>query len=395
MSDPGAPGVVLGGRYRLDEVIASGGMATVWAAEDTQLERAVAVKVISETLARDAAFMGRFRREARTAAALAHPNVVRVFDFSPEGDQPFLVMQRLRGGTLAERTATGPPVDPDRLTHQLLSALGHIHDAGVVHRDVKPANILFDSHGDALLTDFGIARAEEATRLTQTGSVIGTLAYMAPELQRGEEATPRSALYSLGVVLRESFDELAPALTGLVATLTVADSAPRPSSAEEALAQLEGTTADTAVIGGEPTAVLPAAAATTSRSGRRRALILGLLGAAAAAAVALALATGGDDDEPSAEPPIAVTTTVTEPEPAEPAPAPDSPAEETPPASAGPPSCEQLEAQKDRLEERKKGAEERVKDDKEAKKEVKERFDERKQELDERIKACKEAEKGN
>jgi eukaryotic-like serine/threonine-protein kinase len=197
------PGATLGDRYRLERRIAAGGMATVWLARDRELDRDVAVKVLSDVLAEDPSYVARFRREARVAAQVSHPNLVRMFDYAGEAERPYIVMEHVGGGTLADRirAGTADEVDPERLAQQLLGALEAIHAAGVVHRDVKPSNVLLDAKGDAHLTDFGIAQPEDATQLTDTGQVIGTLKYMAPEVLAGEQATERSDLSALGVVL--------------------------------------------------------------------------------------------------------------------------------------------------------------------------------------------------
>jgi len=169
------PGAVLGDRYRLERRIATGGMATVWLARDTQLDRDVAVKVLSDVLADNPSYTARFRREARVAARLSDPNLVRIFDYSGETERPYIVMEHIPGGTLADQIAADKAgeVDPDRLARELLGALAAIHAAGVVHRDVKPSNVLLDGAGRAHLTDFGIAQPEDATQLTGTGEVIG------------------------------------------------------------------------------------------------------------------------------------------------------------------------------------------------------------------------------
>ena len=239
-------GSLLGGRYRLKRLVGTGGMASVWLARDERLRRPVAVKVISDTLAADANYLRRFRREARLAAGLSHPNLVMLYDFGGEGDRPFLAMEYVQGGTLADRISAGTAraLGPSRLARELLAALDHIHRAGIVHRDVKPANVLIATDGTAKLTDFGIAQPEDATRLTSTGLVVGTRSYIAPEVGRGEPATRRSDLYSCAIVLREAIgDPPPPELADLVARLGDPDPGRRPESASRALALLAGPSA--------------------------------------------------------------------------------------------------------------------------------------------------------
>lgn len=231
---PGAE--LLGGRYRLEQVIGTGGMAIVWRATDRRLGRDVAIKLIADTLAADPAYLERFTREARTAAALSHPNLVQVYDYAAT-ERPFLVMELVEGGTLADRIERGE-VDGDEaatIARDLLSALDCVHRAGILHRDIKPANVLLGSDGRARLTDFGIAQPADATRLTQTGQLIGTIRYLAPELVDGAPPSVRSDLYALGVLIRELAGErLAGDLRELVDRLT--DPAPgrRPRSAGDA-----------------------------------------------------------------------------------------------------------------------------------------------------------------
>ncbi len=247
------PGTALGERYRLTRLLGTGGMASVWLGRDQRLGRTVAVKVLSEVLALDDDYVRRFRREARIAAGLSHPGLVRVYDFGTEGERPYLVMDHVDGGTLADRPAAS--VSAEALATDLLGALAHIHSAGVIHRDVKPANVLIDDEGRARLTDFGIAWPEDATQITQTGEVIGTLRYMAPEAREGDPATERSDLYSCGVVLSERLGRSPrPELAELVARLTEPDPARRPASAREALRRLEADdgTAATEVIEAAP-----------------------------------------------------------------------------------------------------------------------------------------------
>jgi len=176
------------GRYRLRDRLGTGGMSSVWLAEDHRLDRLVAVKLMSEVLASDPRCVERFDREARIAAGLSHPHLVKVYDVGSEETRPFLVMEYIAGGTLEDRLRSSKQgsLDVEALARQLLDALAHIHEAGIVHRDVKPANILIGSDGRARLTDFGIAQSAEATRLTQTGEVVGTLKFLAPEVADGE-----------------------------------------------------------------------------------------------------------------------------------------------------------------------------------------------------------------
>jgi serine/threonine protein kinase len=227
------------GRYRLDAVVGRGGMAIVWRATDLQLERDVAIKVIADVLAEDPRFIARFEREARLAAALNHPNLVKLFDYSVVDERPFLVMEYIGGGTLAEAHAQS--LDVDTLARDLLDAVAHIHAAGILHRDIKPANVLLDADGAPRLTDFGIARGEETTGLTQTGQVLGTLRYIAPEVAGGEPATVRSDLYALGVLLGELSGTRSEPLERLLPRMTARDQVERPASAQEALADLDPT----------------------------------------------------------------------------------------------------------------------------------------------------------
>src|SRR6266511_4933497 len=242
------PGATLGDRYRLEERIAAGGMATVWLARDTELDRPVAVKILSDVLAEDPSYVERFHREARVAAGLSHPNLVRVFDFSSEAERPYLVMEYIEGGTLAERLAAGEAseIDPHRLAEEVLGALASIHAVGVVHRDVKPSNVLLDRNGSTRLTDFGIAQPEDATQITRTGEVIGTLRYMATEVREGKAATPRSDLYAGGVLLGECLHgSSAPQVAALVDRLTAENPDERLASAGDALALLETAPVET------------------------------------------------------------------------------------------------------------------------------------------------------
>src|SRR6476646_9758492 len=201
---PGRIGVgeLLKDRYRLERTLGRGGMAAVWLGHDEVLDRPVAVKVLADTIASDPGFVTRFRREATTAAGLTHPNLVGVYDFSEEGERPYLVMQFVPGESLAARLERGEALDRGKLARELLQALDHIHRAGILHRDVKPGNVIIEPDGTAKLIDFGIALTRDATALTSTGLVLGTERYAAPEVMEGHPASERSDLYSLGVVLR-------------------------------------------------------------------------------------------------------------------------------------------------------------------------------------------------
>lgn len=238
--------VVCAGRYRLQRRLGAGGMAVVWQAVDEHLGRPVAVKMLSDTLAGDASYVTRFRREARVAAQLSHPRLVQIYDFGDQDGRPFLVMELVNGPTLAQLLGQegGLRLDVPQLADDLLQALAHVHDAGIVHRDVKPANVLIGPERRAQLTDFGVARPPDATELTGTGLVIGTLRYLAPEVAAGHPATTRSDLFALGRALREVADcansDCGPQLSGLIGQLVREDPDERPASAREALALLDG-----------------------------------------------------------------------------------------------------------------------------------------------------------
>jgi eukaryotic-like serine/threonine-protein kinase len=195
-----------GGRYRTQELLGRGGMASVYLARDGELDRPVAVKVLAEHLADTPGFRKRFLREAKLAAQLSHPNVVQVFDVGEHDGVPFIVMECVEGSTLAEELKQRGPLDPAEvvdLALQICGGLEHAHAAGLVHRDIKPQNLLLRPDGTVKIADFGIARAAETTKLTQAGSVVGTAAYLAPEQALGEEVTAAADIYSLGCVLYE------------------------------------------------------------------------------------------------------------------------------------------------------------------------------------------------
>jgi len=210
MSDTPAGPTVFNDRYELHRKLARGGMADVYLARDLLLDRPVAVKVLFTEHARDASFVERFRREAQAAANLNQPNIVAVYDWGQQYGTYFIVMEYVEGRPLSEIIRTEGPLHPNRaaeITADVAAALGFAHRNGVVHRDVKPGNILITPSGQVKVADFGIAQAattgESAVNLTQAGSVMGTATYFSPEQAQGHAVDPRSDLYSLGCVLYE------------------------------------------------------------------------------------------------------------------------------------------------------------------------------------------------
>jgi serine/threonine-protein kinase len=202
-----APDRQLAGRYTLVEQIGAGGMATVWRAQDSVLARVVAVKVLREHLAADAALLERFRREAAAAARIAHPNVVRVYDAGTDGGHAFIVMEYVAGNTLRdviERAGALDPAAAAGVIVAVLSGLARAHAAGIVHRDVRPGNILIAAGGLVKVTDFGLAAAAASRGdLETTREMLGTLGYVAPEQVQGGDVTPATDVYATGLVLDE------------------------------------------------------------------------------------------------------------------------------------------------------------------------------------------------
>jgi serine/threonine protein kinase len=322
-------------RYRLEQQIAVGGMAAVWAAEDLELERRVALKLIH-----GAADPERFAREARAAAGLSHPAICQLYDYGEADGRPYIVLEYLPGGTLEERLASDEPLpdaETERIAGEVASGLAHAHERGLVHRDVKPGNILFDEEGAAKITDFGIARILDEPTLTEAGTLLGTAAYISPEQARGERATPASDVYSFGVILyrtltgRLPFEaqsplELAamheaadpppisslrpdapPALERVATAALAKRPEERPQDGSDLLDALEGEpeTAVTAVLA--PAG--PADRLTEEPAGvfRRapRALLFGaaLAALAVGGAAAALLTSNGDSEAPAKEPP--------------------------------------------------------------------------------------------
>jgi serine/threonine protein kinase len=195
------------GRYRLDRTLGSGGMAIVYLGHDRELGRPVAVKRLADNLSHDRAFRDRFLREAQLAAPLSHPNLVRVYDFGHDPDgRPFIVMEYVEGGSLAETLARDGALAPARVVavaRDCCSGLAYAHAAGLVHRDLKPQNLLLDRDGRVKIADFGIARTLDGTSLTLTGSVLGTVGYLAPEQAGGAQVSAAADIYGLGVTLHQ------------------------------------------------------------------------------------------------------------------------------------------------------------------------------------------------
>ncbi|MCU1675233.1 MAG: spk [Frankiales bacterium] len=331
-SDP-LVGRLLDGRYRLDRPLAKGGMATVYVATDTRLDRPVAVKVMRPHLAEDASFVDRFAREARAAAGLSSPEVVAVHDQGTDAatGTAYLVMEYVEGRTLRDLIRDGGPIPPARaleLLEPVLRALAAAHRAGLVHRDVKPENVLLGDDGRIKVADFGLARAVQTSNLTATtGLLIGTVAYLAPEQARAGAADERSDVYAAGIVLWEMLtgtpphggdDPLAvlyqhvnddvpppsavvhgipPALDALVVRATRREPDERPADAGVFLAELQAVRTQLPAPTSHPTRVIrrpavpvPPRVETIAPRRRRR---TGLIAAAVVTVLALVALTGG------------------------------------------------------------------------------------------------------
>jgi serine/threonine-protein kinase len=231
-----AAGALLQRRYRLQSRIASGGMGSVYRAWDDRLDRAVAIKVLHTHHAEDARVRARFRAEARHAARVRHPNVVSVIDQDDVDGVPFIVMELIDGPSLRDvltRRAPLPPAEVAMLLASACAGLTAVHDAGIVHRDVKPENLLIDGRGTVRVADFGIARALDTPRFTPTGELLGSVEYIAPEVVLGHDATAASDQYALGIVAFEALTGRTPLPAGervAIAVRHAREDVPSPST---------------------------------------------------------------------------------------------------------------------------------------------------------------------
>ncbi len=239
MPEPLQPGRVLGGRYRLEREIARGGMGTVWEADDPLLARQIAVKTLDTAIGMDESIRARFRREAITAAAVTHPNIVATYDTGEDDGVAYIVMELVHGITLRQlidRDGALPVGQAADITYQVADALSVAHARGLVHRDVKPGNVLVQPDGRVKVTDFGIAKAADSggEELTRTGMVVGTARYLAPEQVDGRDVDERVDIYSLGLVLYEMLCGRAPfeADTDIATAVARLTAPPRPITLE-------------------------------------------------------------------------------------------------------------------------------------------------------------------
>ena len=359
-------GSVLGGRYRLLELLGQGGMATIYRARDAQLDRDVAVKLLRPEFGQDPDFLARFRDEARAAASLSHPNVVGVFDFGEDASGPYIVMELVDGQDLASILRENGPLPPRqaaRVTAEVAKALHAAHVRGLIHRDVKPSNILVGRDGRIRVADFGIARAVSEAQVTLPGTTMGSVHYFSPEQARGETATAPSDIYALGIVLFEALTGARPfsgdgasaialarltapapkpsslragvptALDAIVARAMALDPSARYATAAAMAAALEGWLSDTAAAAAAGAAAAGAAGAAGSGD------TSGAAGAAAAGAAAGAtVAAATAKPNPVPYPPEAYALSVPTPPPVvstRGAPPPPPVAEDEPPEDEG------------------------------------------------------------
>jgi eukaryotic-like serine/threonine-protein kinase len=282
-------------RYALERELGRGGMAIVYAALDTEMGRRVALKVLAAHLAGDPDFRKRFLREARIAASLSHPNLVRVYDIGEHDGLPSIVMELAEGGTLEGGRLTSAEAA------QVAEGLAYAHAHGVVHRDLKPGNLLRTVDGVVKLADFGIARAAEETRVTQIGTVLGTLRYLAPEQAEGRDVGPEADVYSLGVVLEELLEEKPRSVRRLLERCRARDPRRRPTAVDLATVLRAQTGSATAVtIVQRP-----------RRGPRRTVPVIAVLAAAVAVAIVAAVIALGRSSSPAPPPrvvPVARST---------------------------------------------------------------------------------------
>lgn len=358
--------VVLSGRYDLGGLIRSGGMGEVREGWDTRLCRPVAIKLLHPALGAQPELLRRFVAEARAAARINHPNIVAVHDFGQHDGAPFIVMERLPGHTLGDLTARGPVAQPlvRRVLDSTLAALGAAHSVGVLHRDIKPGNILFTSAGDVKVADFGVAKTAQAAE-TQTGQILGTMAYISPERLAGAPASVTDDIYAVGVVGYEALtgrrpfpqDDIAalaraitdsrpapliaqrpdadPALAAAVTRAMAKDRQARFGTAEQMRSALwESPRPATKVFVSPPfPAQLTAAVPVRRRLMRNRAVKLALVPAVAAVVGVTALAFAADPSSQMAPQPAATTSEVAPPPP----PVPPPPTSVSPPPQPQPP----------------------------------------------------------
>jgi serine/threonine-protein kinase len=337
----------LGDRYELHQLIAAGGMGQVWRATDTALHRSVAVKVLRSEYTGDPSFLARFRAEAQHAASLSHPNIAAVFDYGEETAQDgtgetlaYLVMELVEGEPLSALVAREGPLDTATtlsLLRQTAFGLGEAHAAGMVHRDVKPGNILVRPDGSVKITDFGIAHSARSVALTKTGQVIGTPQYLSPEQAEGRLATPASDVYALGLIGYECLtghpafdgdnavtialkqvrqepeplpDDLPPDVRELISRSRVKDPAGRLPDGAAFASAIDDILAGRPLAPPPPTVAVPAARSvarppTARRRNRVAMVLLPVLGLLAGAGIAVALLLALTDDTPPGSPAVA------------------------------------------------------------------------------------------
>jgi eukaryotic-like serine/threonine-protein kinase len=327
----------IGDRYRLIQRIGSGGMADVWSADDSMLQRTVALKFLHDRFAQDSQFVERFRREAQAAAGLQHPNVVGVYDRGEWEGRHWIAMEYVEGASLKDLITRGlSTAEAVEIVRQILAGAKFAHERNIIHRDLKPHNVLVDPEGRARVTDFGIARAG-ASEITQTGSVLGTAQYLSPEQAQGFEVGAQSDLYSVGVILYEALTgrvpfegesavaialkqvseqprppsevnpQVPPALNAVVLRALAKDPAARYQSADEFLAALDAAEADPTTPIGDTAAYAAAAVVPVEdpveeerrRKRRRRLIILAVIALLIAAVVAYALTRKGQELVPA------------------------------------------------------------------------------------------------